>query len=587
MARTVLDRVREAVRLQQVYNTMLRYSADAFFDRGVFGDWRRWWQERLWDPPEPLEPLSNPEKVRLMLKELGPTYVKVGQIASSRGGTLPLEWEGELSKLHSDVRQFAYEEVRIRVEQELGGLPEEVFMRFDPTPLAAASLAQAHRAALPDGQEVVVKVQRLDIETQVKADIGIMSNAARVGERRSVLVREIGVRGIVREFGSHVIDEMGYTIEAFNAHRLGQNLNDLPGLHVPEVYHDYSTKRVMTMEFIPGWKSSDAKAIDDAGLDRMFLATAATRGAVKMLLVDGFFHADPHPGNVLITPEGGGKINFIDLGMVGELTLQKRANLIQLLVVFQQRDVTGMSQALLTLSEPIRRHVNDKAFYRDFERRMSRFFLPGRPMSFVGVSPEALEVLRDNGYRLDSQLTLAIKALTQSAAIATVLVPREDRFDFIDRGVEITKGLLLEEVTTEKIASAIKSQATFMLHELAGELPSLEEATRKWLDQYRKGRFEVYVDTSGLEEQMETVRHITRVLTIGVIISGVVIGSAIAASITQSTEEPGFLADFANVFYTGAAIVAALLVIILLSRWRRAEREATEEEEWRRRLKRG
>ncbi len=586
MAQTVLDRFRNSFRLQQVYNTLVRYGSDTMFDRGSFGDWRRWWQEKLWDSPVPLESLSTPVKVRLMLQELGPTYVKVGQIASSRGGTLPLEWEAELSKLHSDVKPFAYEDVRARVIQELGGPPEEIFERFDPTPLAAASLAQAHRASLPGGQEVIVKVQRPDIESQVKADIAIMGNAARVAEQRSPMAREIGARGIVREFGSHVIDEMDYTIEAFNAYRLGENLNHLPGIHVPYVYPDYSTKRVVTMEFIPGVKSDKAEAIDEWGLDRAYLATSAARGAVKMLLVDGFFHADPHPGNVLITPDDGGKINFIDLGMVGELTLQKRANLIQLLLLFQQKDVTGMGQSLLTLSEPIRRHVDEKAFYRDFERRMSRFFMPGRSSQFVGVIPEAMEVLRDNGYRLDPQLTLGIKALTQAGAIAQVLVPDDPDFDFIGTGVEITKDLLLEEVTTEKIADAIKGQATFMLRELAGELPSLQEATLKWIDQYRKGRLEVYVDTSGLEQQMETVRSTTRILTIGVIISGVVIGSAIAASITQSTDIAGFLSDFALVFYTAAAIAAAIIVLVLVLRWRRAEKEAAEEEEWRRRLRR-
>ncbi len=562
MKRSSLDQARESLRLQQVYNVMQRYAMDMLFDRGILGTIRRTMQRWIYGPSVPEESLGTPVKVRLMLQELGPTYVKMGQIVSSQSQVLPLEWAIELNKLQADVPPFPSEQVHEIIVEELGAPPEELFDDFDTNPLAAASTAQVHRAKLPGGQQVVVKVQRPGIRSQVKADLGIMQNAARVVERRSESARDIGLVGMLEEFGNNVLLELDYNGEAYNARRLAETLSTIKGVHVPTVYRDYSTSRVLTMEFIEGVKISNLEAIDEAGLDREKLAGVALRSLVKQLLIDGFFHADPHPGNVLVNLDTG-VITYLDTGMMGELTIQQRMNLIQLLMAVRQQDVKGMAQIMMSLSKPFR-EVDEQAYRRDFERRVSRYMEPGSGAGFSGAVNVSFDLLQKHGLRLDPELTLAIKALLQAEVIATSLYPGSG---ITAMGFEMTKDLLVESVTADKIVDMVTQQASLSLREVAQRIPSLQEATIKWLDQYQKGRFEVYVDTSDLSKELKRTRGMGRQAIIAVVLVGMIIGSAIAASFSSVLEGLwSLLPRVALIGYAGSMVIAAVLVLGLI--WR-------------------
>jgi len=407
MRRTSVDKVRENLRLQQVYNTLLRYGTDVLFDQWpVVGDFRRAMQAWAWGLPKDLEPPTLPVKVRLMLEELGPTYVKVGQIVSSQASTIPSDWEAELVKLQSDVPPFPSDQVRQIIIEELGAPPEELYATFNPQPFAAASTAQVHRATLHDGTPVAVKVQRPYINTQMKADIGIMQNAARVVSSRSEYVRSVDLVGMLEEFGTGALNELDYTGEAYNAFRLGQNLAAIPGVHVPTVYMHLSTSKVLTMEFVKGVKANNVEAIEKAGLDRDALGRAALKAIIKQLLIDGFFHADPHPGNILVNLQTG-VLTFIDTGMVGELSMMQRMNLIQLLMAVSQSDVSAMGQILRSLSTPFVDNVDDRAFYHDFERRMGRYVYGGAAISFGQAVNVSFDLLREHqaefGFRVSNE----------------------------------------------------------------------------------------------------------------------------------------------------------------------------------------
>ena len=295
---TYRERVDERLRLMQVYEVFVRYGAEAAFDRGLVGDTRRWLQSRLWGVD--VEPLAAPVKARLMLQELGPTYVKLGQIISSRAQALPLAWEEELARLQSDVKPFPGEQAMELIEAELGAPVSELYETFDPRPLAAASLGQVHRAALHGGREVVVKVQRPNIEPRVKADLRILSSAAGVTERRNAWARDSALQRVVQEFGGTLMLELDYRLEAYNARRLSRILEPLDGVRVPEVFPERSGKRVLTMEFVRGVEANRRQEIIDAGLDPIAIADNAVRAAIQMVLIEGFFHADPHPGNVMV-----------------------------------------------------------------------------------------------------------------------------------------------------------------------------------------------------------------------------------------------------------------------------------------------
>ena len=209
----------------------------------------------------------------------------------------------------------------------------------------------------------------------MRADIGIMRNAARVASRRSEGVRSMDLAGMVEQFGNGVLEELDYRGEAYNARRLAENMAGLPGVRVPKIYAELSTSKLLTQEFIHGVKISNIEAIDEAGLDREELARNALRALIKQLAIDGFFHADPHPGNILVDPSTG-IITFIDLGMIGELELRQRLRIAQLMWAIQQSDVEAMARVLFALSTPFKAHVDERAYYRDFARRVGRYMTP-------------------------------------------------------------------------------------------------------------------------------------------------------------------------------------------------------------------
>jgi ubiquinone biosynthesis protein len=448
------------------------------------------------------------------------------------------------------------------VVTELGGPPEELFATFAEAPFAAASLSQVHRATLVSGEDVVVKVQRPNVQSQVRADVGIMDWLARLAERRVRWAQEMGLVGVVDEFGAQVLAELDYRGEAYNVTRLDRNLAAIPGARLPVVYSDYSTGRVLTMEYIDGIKINDIAAIEAASFDKRTLAESALRATLKQILIDGFFHGDLHPGNILVN-RSDGTIVYLDVGMVGEISLRQRASLINLLMVMQQQDVGGLAQAARSLSIPFR-EVNDKAFQRDFERRVGRLMQRQNvPMS--ETLNAVFEVMRDNGLQFDPQLTLAVKSFMQMEAAGRALNPEGG---FVELGVGMTLELVQEQITADNIANALKKEAAYTLREVAQRLPTLQEATLKWLNQYEKGRLEIYHDVSGLGEPVSRLNRMGRYIIIGILLSGMIIGSAIVTGFAAAlgAEQATLFTNIAFIGYTAAMILAGFLVFIIL--WR-------------------
>jgi ubiquinone biosynthesis protein len=575
MKRTRLDSVRESLRLQQVYNVFLRYGWDLVFQRWrLLGSLRHSMQRWVWHLPDDVAELTTPAKVCLMLEELGPTYVKMGQIVSSQASVVPPEWEVELEKLQSEVPPFPAAQVHEIVEEELGAAPERLFATFEIEPLAAASTAQVHRATLFSGERVVVKVQRPGILTQMKADMGIMQRAAGVASRRSEQLRAIDLEGMIEQFSTSVLAELDLLGEAYNAIRLSENMAGIDGVHIPRMYSEFSTSRILTMEFIEGVKISDIEAIEAAGLQRETVARTALRAVIKQLLIDGFFHADPHPGNVLVNLQTG-QINFLDCGMVGQLDLTQRVNLIQLIFALQQGDVAGMGQILRHLSVPFVDKVDEKAYARDFERVISRQLYVGGSAGFGQTVNLGLDLLRAHGLRLDPNLTMAVKALMQAEAFATLLYPEGG---IVGEGAQMVQEMALEQITADKVVKVVKDQVMMTAREALKRLPSLQEATMSWLDHYQKGRFEVYVDTSGLAKEVDKLARFGRQVVIALMLVGMIIGSAIATSVIALIQPEGqywgFASRLAYLGFVVPMVVAILILLRLLWRWIRGDTAA-------------
>ncbi len=337
-------RILENLRLQQVYQTFYEYGLDMAVEQSPLADFRRWMQSRVHKVSDEIgaQPeLTVPAKVRTMLQELGPVYVKMGQIASSQTQALPKNWEEELAKLQSNVPPFPAAQAYEIISNELGETPEKLFAQFEAEPFAAASTAQVHRATLHSGERVVVKVQRPNIIPQVKADLGIMHDVAATLEKRTSWAKEYNLTAMLDEYAKHIIEELDYQNEAFNARQLALNMQVYEQIHVPIIYPQLSTSKVMTMEFAAGVKITNLAKIDAAGLDRGALADTFVRAMVKQLLYDGFFHGDPHPGNILVNVSTG-SIIFLDMGMMGTLNYDQRLNLADLILSLNMGDLKDL-----------------------------------------------------------------------------------------------------------------------------------------------------------------------------------------------------------------------------------------------------
>jgi ubiquinone biosynthesis protein len=344
-------------------------------------------------------------------------------------------------------------------------------------------------------------------------------------------------------------------------------LAKVEGVHVPAVDPRLSSSRVLTLEYIDGVKSTDTHAIDAAGLDRRELARNLVRGAVQMVMIDGFFHADPHPGNVVVELASG-RLTFLDTGMVGELDLRKRISLARFLIAFRDRDAAALAATLRSLSVPFR-EPDAAAFERQFEQRIGPLIdpPPGHPPALQKLVSEALDVLRDSGYRLDSQLTLAVKAVAQAEAITTALTPEAEASDFAELG-----GAALEELVPKAVGAGVgveaaRRHAISAAVEVAQRLPSVPEVASTWPDRLEKGEVPVRVHVAGLDRHLARVESIPRLIAAAIVLTAIVIGSALAAAIDTGTSDfRSTLSDVALVVYVASTAVAILVVVALL--WR-------------------
>jgi ubiquinone biosynthesis protein len=548
--------INEKVRQYEVVNALLSYGIEIALAETPAGALRRWFTGVVYGERNPLDDLPPPAKVRVMLQQLGPTYVKFGQMASSQSQGLPPDWAAELGTLQSDVPSVPYEEARQVIIAELGRPPEELFAAFEHEPLAAASTAQVHRATLLDGTPVAVKVQRPNIEATVKADLGVLEDVSKVVENVSSSARDLDLSGMLAEFSDGVIRELDYRNEAYYALRLAENMKTLEFVHVPTIFTELSTKRVLTMQLVHGVKVNAPGLLNRPDVDRLLLTQVFSRALIKQVFIDGFFHGDPHPGNIYYNPETG-DLTFLDLGLVGRLDQIKRLDLIDLLVSFQEHDDASLASLALRLTKKTR-PVNAGGFRDDMAEMLNQHVRYAARPTFDAMIGEFFALLQRYGLRLDSQFTLAIKAVMQGQAVVTALGAH---VDFVPFAVKEVKSLALAEYTSEKVIDALKLQATHIGKDLVRRVPELPDATLSWLNQYMQGKFVVHVDTKDLTQHVDNLGSMVSSLTAGLVITGMIIGTAIVTTqIWQVSPDQKVLPYLAMLLFVGLLFIGWRLV---------------------------
>lgn len=420
----VARRIGQLPRYQEILNVLVRHGFGFALDilpgpRNLF---------RRLRPYPTTAPNTLPMHFRLALEELGPTFVKLGQVLSTRPDILPPAYIEELSRLQEAVPPVDWEAISEVLEEEIGGPPGSVFRTIQKTPIAAASLGQVHAATLPNGDEVVIKIQRPNILQTIKTDLDILHDVAHYTQRYTALGRVYNLEEIAEDFAHTLNEELNYLREGRNADRFRNNFRHEPGLYIPEVYWEHSSRRVLTLERINGIKINNIEAIEEAGHDRAKLAEYAARLSVKEILVDGFFHADPHPGNLRVLEDG--KIGVMDFGMVGHLSDQDRVNLIRIYTVAVRMDSQGVVDELIHLGAAPP-DVDRQALARDIKRLLHHYQdLSLKEVNAAEVMEEIRPIVFEHHLHIPSNFWLLGKSLAMMEGLGRQLDPDFDIFAF-------------------------------------------------------------------------------------------------------------------------------------------------------------
>lgn len=486
------------------------------------------------------EVTAKAEELAADLEKLGPTFVKLGQLLSSRADLLPAPFLEPLSRLQDDVAPFPFEEVEAIVREELGVRLSKAFASFDPVPMAAASLGQVHRAALRDGRPVAVKVQRPNIRHQVIEDLDAMAEVAALFDAHTKVGRHYRTGDVVEEFRKTLLRELDYRLEAQNLEILGRNLAQFPRIVVPQPVADYTTSRVLTMDYVAGRKITAVTPLARMEMDARGLAEELFRAYLQQILVDGFFHADPHPGNVFLTDDR--RIALLDLGMVAHVSPGMQEKLLRLLLAVSE----GRGEEAARVAQEIGEKL-DTFDERELVKRVSGIVALTRQATLarLAVGRVVLDVSRTSaeaGLRLPSELTLLGKALLQLDEIGRTLDPDFDPNDAIRRrAADITSQRLRQSLSPGNVLAN--------LNELKQFVEQLPGRANRILDRVAENDLSLRVDAIDEKLLIEGFHKVANRITMGLVLAALIVGAALLMRVPT---------NFSILGYPGLAIVCFL-----------------------------
>ena len=525
--------MRDLPRIREIIGTLARHG---------FGDLvRRMRLERTFERAgemlhiprdENSSPLEPAERARRVLEELGPTFVKLGQILATRGDLFPPEWIAEFGKLQDAAPAVPFADIRAQLTEDLGEAPEAVFAELDTAPLAAASLAQVHRARLADGTAVVLKVRRPGIRPVIEADLRLLGRLAEIVEAEAPDLRRYRPREIVRQFAQSLRPELDFSAEGRNAERIAASFADHPEIVVPRIHWQWTGERLNVQDFLEGIPGRNVAALN-AGFDRRLLARRGATAVLKMMLEDGFFHADPHQGNVFYLPDN--RLGFIDFGMVGRLPEQRRYEVAELLHGLVDRNAGMVAGVLLGWSSDT--EGDDAALRDEIERFVDEYHgVPLKQLDFGAMLADMVGILREHGLALPPDLALMFKAFITLEGLGSQLDPD---FDIAAEAAPFLKQVLVAHHSPEALARRGWSALTSAVDLLAG----LPHDLGRLLRTARRGTLRVEVEVPPLKAFGDRLDRAASRLTIGIVTAALIVGSSIALTVDRgnSTSTVGLL----------------------------------------------
>ena len=501
-----------------------------------------------------IERLTKPQGLRMAFEELGPTYIKLGQILSTRPDLIPMEFIQELAKLQDNVPRFSFKQVRKVIDSEFGRPPEDLFDQLDEEPLASASIGQVHRAVLKDGEAVAVKFQRPGIRKIIEVDLEIMLHLATLVERH---IEELALHRpvkIVEEFARTLEKEIDYKTEATNMERAARHFLNDPHVYIPKVFRETTTSRVLTTEFIDGIKISNIEKLEAAGLDRKVITARGADLVLKQVFDHCFFHADPHPGNIFVLPDN--VICLLDFGMAGVVDRQTRDDFVDLVESIVSQNEARATQVLLKLTyrekEPDRRLLEREV--ADFMGR--HLYKPLKDIELGKLLQQLLELATSFRLRIPADIFLMMKALSTVEGVGRMLDPG---FDMIARATPFITRVKLERFKPERIvddAYDLGSQLLQFLRQFPNQLLEL-------VNLIRQEKLRLQIEHRGLENMLATHDRISNRISFSIIIAALIIGSALIVISETPPLVYGISLIGILLFFAGAIMGIWLLVAIL------------------------
>ena len=489
------------------------------------------------------------------LEKMGPTFIKLGQLLSTRADLLPLPYLQALSRLQDKVEPFSFEDVEQIVTSELGVRISKAFASFEAEPMAAASLGQVHRATMRDGRPLAVKVQRPGIREQIIKDLEAMSEVAQFLDEHTEMGKRYEFQKMLDEFRKTLLAELDYRREAQNLVTMSDNLIDFDAIVIPQPVDDYTTSRVLTMDYIHGRKITDLDPLTRMDIDGAELVHQLFRAYLQQILVDGFFHADPHPGNVFLTDEG--QIALIDLGMVARIAPGMQERLLQLLLAISEGRADQAADVAIQIGQ-IREGVFDEV---DFRRRVGDLVTTHQDASLgqIEVGTIVLEVTKASGecgIRVPAELTMLGKTLLNLDQVALTLDPSFDPNDAIRQyASEILRQRLTKSLSPGNLFSSVLEMKEF-LEKLPGRV-------NKILDSVANNQLEVKVDALDEHLLMEGLQKIANRITLGLVLAALIVGAAMLMDVPTDFKILGY-PGLAIIFFLVAATGGVLLVLNIL-----------------------
>lgn len=494
------------------------------------------------------------EELAADLEKLGPTYIKLGQLLSTRADLLPAPYLEALSRLQDHIEPFPYEEVDRIVSSEIGVRISKAFADFDPEPLAAASLAQVHKAHMRDGRAVVVKVQRPDIREKIVTDLEALSEIAQFMDAHTEMGKRYDFENMLNGLRSNLLRELDFKLEANNLVTFAENLREFDHIVIPEPIDDYCTSRVLTMEYIPGKKITELSPLRLMETDGPSLARELFRAYLKQILLDGFVHADPHPGNVFLTDDD--RIALLDLGMVARLLPSFRDNVLRLLLAISEGRGEEAAEVTIRMGEP--KPLFDKP---EFVKRVGQLVAEHSEASLSRLNSgqvvlEITKISADCWFRLPSEFTMVAKALLNLDRSVFTLDPYFEPSSVIrQRATEILQRNLMKSIAPGNLIGGVVE-----LKEFAEKLPG---RVNKILDTFGTNEFKVKVDAIDEKAIVEGFQKVANRISLGLILAALIVGAAMLMRVETSFRILGY-PGFPMVFFLLAAVAGIGLAISIV-----------------------